>query len=463
MGTFRFHFSTQYAVDLRDAVNDRQKHSIDHKHKEKNLKEYYAWDRTCAAMDRIDDTIHYLNSMELGSRTDTRSAFDFFDFINNMYVLIDCIKTIGGIFRLDNHFIEDIEKSTDVFDKPSGTGFTDGRYFEYIRSLCSVHPLCTNHQKEFLHGDQFHCCPYVFWNGSLAPHCVSGDLYAKIYTSQNESDSFYIGLYVFQFEKYLTKWIDLIPEIIKAKNKYTDDVYEDFRKSPVKQLSDFGNNVIEYLKYLKEEYSKRFDDTFEFLFDNYILFFTIKLSNLQNEELLKKYQNAIRYALRFLRNELQNMSYEGYDNNGLQHPDRNIETTLFFELGDISPYNCNFAKHSYALEKMYYLTDDYSYSYYDKVMARELLNGPKEMINRYVVFTNDESDEERVVLVTLALYFDSLTTNNVLNRNIPNEIQYRKTVLTDAEYAEFMAPDSEPEIKDFDGSKLKELLELYGG
>lgn len=52
MKTYTFHFNTKYASELRDAVNDRRKQSIDNVHMEDQTKgQYYAWNRTCAAMD----------------------------------------------------------------------------------------------------------------------------------------------------------------------------------------------------------------------------------------------------------------------------------------------------------------------------------------------------------------------------------------------------------------------------
>lgn len=93
METFRFQFNTEYARNLRDAVNDRRKQSIDNVHDEKQTKgSYCAWDRICAAMDRLEDTLDYLNHIELGKDKRSRSAFDFYDFINNAYIVIDCIK-----------------------------------------------------------------------------------------------------------------------------------------------------------------------------------------------------------------------------------------------------------------------------------------------------------------------------------------------------------------------------------
>lgn len=438
MEIFRFQFNMEYARELRDAVNDRQKQSLENVHKEKRAisGEYYAWNRTCAAMDRLEDTLDYLNHMELGRNRRSRSAFDFYDFINNAYIVIDCIKTIGKIFRTDNALIEEIENSTSVFGDSMVQGGTDQRYFEYIRSLCSVHPLCTNHQKEFLNGDKFHCCPFVSWNTSFSAHSKDANLVAIIYPADYRQTTIYLRLYISQFEQYIEKWIDFIPEIIKAKNAYTDGEYERLRREPIKYLSEFDNDIVKWILYLKSEYCKRFDDGNDYILDDFIPFFTITLSDPYNNFTLEKYQNAIRYALVFLRNELQNMSYEGFENSGIQHPEVSLETTLFDEIGNIYPNSGAFSQHSYALQKVHYLKSDEDCYEYEKCYVRNLLEEPKELINEYVHFTSTEPDEEKVVLVRLALYLEALTRKCLLNRNIPNTQEYRVKVLTDEQYAD---------------------------
>lgn len=465
MGTYRFNFNTHYAADLRDAVNDRQKQSIDNVHKEKQTNgEYYAWNRICAAMDRLEDTLFYLNSVELGKNKNTRSAFDFYDFINNAYIVIDCIKTIGKIFRVESRLIEEIEKSSEVFGKRLSEDSTDQRYFEYIRALCSVHPLCTNHQNEFLNGRKFHCCPFVTWETSLTWYDgEDADLIAFIYPA-GKGPTLYHGLYVTQFEQYLTKWIDFIPKIIEAKNTYTDNEYEKLRQEPVKYLSDFDNDVVQYLTYLKGEYCKRFDYGSEYLFDDYINFFTVKLSDPYNNDALEKYKNAVVYSLEFLRNELQNMSYEGYENTGIKFPESWLETTLLDSLDSISVYDSSFSECSYNLSKIYYMSSSYSYSEYDKRYARMLLEKPKDIINQYVHFTNTEPDQEILVLVRLALYLDALSRKTLLNKNIPNTSEYRLQILSEEQYADLFV-EEEKDNTQSDG-KLDAFLELfkeYGG
>lgn len=466
METFRFHFNTQYAADLRDAVNDRPKQSIDNTHEEKKQIKgsYPAWNRTCAAMDRLEDTLAYLNSIELGKDKEARSAFDFYDFINNAYIVIDCIKTIGKIFRVDNSLIENIETSTDVFGTRLSEKSTDQKYFEYIRALCSVHPLCTNHQKEFLNGNQFHCCPFVTWERSLTWYDgEDADLAAFIYPS-GKGQTIFHGLYVSQFEKYLTKWIDFIPKIIEAKNTYTDKEYEKLRQETVKCLSDFDNDVVQYLTYIKGEYCKRFDYGSDYLFDDYINFFTVELSDPDNNNALEKYKNAVIYSLGFLKNELQNMSFEGFENTGIQFSESWLETTLFDSLYNISVYDSSFLSYSYELSKIYYLSTDYSYSVYDKKYARMLLEKPKDLINKYVHFTNTESDKETLVLVRLALYLDALSRKSLLNKNIPNSLEYRIHTLSDDQYADLFIEEENNDTQT--DSKLEDFLkfvEKYGG
>lgn len=464
MKVFRFQFNTEYARMLRDAVNDRQKQSLDNVHKENqgSLGEYLAWDRTCAAMDRLEDTIDYLNHMELGKNRRSRSAFDFYDFINNAYIVIDCIKTIGKIFRVDRALIQEIEDSTSIFENQLPKCGTDQKYFEYIRSLCSVHPLCTNRQKEFLNGSKFHCCPFVSWRTNFLVNCKDADLVAVIYPADISQETIYLGIYISQFEQYIAKWIDFIPKIIEAKNIYTDKEYERLRNEPIKDLSAFNGEIVKWIMYLKEEYCKRFDYGNDYILDDFVLFFTIKLSDYRNNIPLEKYQNAIRYALGYLRNELQNMSHEGYENSGIRYPDTRLITTLFEELGTISPNDGAFMQHSYPLQKVHYLESRGDYGEYDKYYARSLLEEPKELINNYVYFTNTEPDEERVVLVRLALYLEALTRKCFLNKNIPNTLEYRMQILTDEQYTSLLAEDAEDSDQESDENPLLELLKKYG-
>lgn len=155
---------------------------------------------------------------------------------------------------------------------------------------------------------------------------------------------------------------------------------------------------------------------------------------------------------------MQNMSFEGFENTGIKNSIH--ETDLFDQLYYISVTNGSLSKYSYNLSKLYYLEPDGIHHYYDKKYARLLLEEVKDNINKYVSFTNEEPDEEVIVLIEIACYLDSLTCKNELNKNIPNEEKYRITVLSQDELDELQ--NEEVGKKAFNGISLEEFLKEYG-
>ena len=467
---FTFNFDVEPAKNLRDAINEKQNLSIEKEHEIKDAKTkkfvpYFAWDRICAIMDRIEDTLDYLNLVELGNCRSSRSAFDFYDFINNAYVVIDGIRMIGQIFALDNTKIDSIEKSQEVFGDVLNAGGTDGQFFSYIRSLCAVHPFNTTRHSIYMKDSVLHCCPFVIWSHSgIGFFWGDGrDLSVHLYTSNRHSNIQTIPLYINSFEKYIKKWISLIPDVISAIKNYNVSVYEEYRNSPLKTIADFSTES-EYIFYLKQEYGKRFGDSMEYVFDKIASVLGTSLTNERNSKKLEKYQNAIRHALPFICNSMEKMQVEGFEYTGIQG-DNYTQTNLLFELEHPDIYSDEILKYHYNLSKVYYLESDH-YSSYDKSWARTLLDEMKDFLNKYVVFTNEESDKEVVILVDLAQYLYALEQNCILNRNIPNELSYREKLLSKEEMASLIECTNETDepledviikITDTDGNVLDEL------
>lgn len=181
----------------------------------------------------------------------------------------------------------------------------------------------------------------------------------------------------------------------------------------------------------------------------------------ENKEKLEKYRGAILYSMDYLITGMQNMSFEEFENSGIKFPDASIETFLFLELSHPFSFKSEFNKFSYNLEKTYYLEQDSPYSYWDKQYARGLLEEVKPSINKFVVFENNESDEETIVLIQLARYFDALDNKNLLNKNIPNEEKYRIKTLSASEW-EFLFEETKPENTETNGMSLEEILKMYG-
>ena len=85
------------------------------------------------------------------------------------------------------------------------------------------------------------------------------------------------------------------------------------------------------------------------------------------------------------------------------------------------------------------------------------------MINKYIYFTNEESDEEVYVLIKFALYLESFTRKSIINKNIPNEEQYRETLLTETEVEELHQEEHKKEIQPIDLSIFNDIIKEYGG
>lgn len=471
---FTFKFDVEPAKNLRDAINEKQNLSIEKEHEIKDAKTkkfvpYFAWDRICAIMDRVEDTLDYLNLIELGNYCSSRSAFDFYDFINNAYVVIDGIKIIGQIFALDNAKIDSIEKSQEAFGDVLNAGGTDGQFFSYIRSLCAVHPFNTTRHPVYMKDSVLHCCPFVVWSHSGIGSFRSDkrDLSVHVYTSKRTNDIPTIPLYINTFEKYINEWISLIPDVISAIKGYNDSVYDEYRKSPLKTIADFSTEA-EYIFYLKQEYDKRFGNPMEYVFDKIASILETNLTNEENAKKLEKYKNAIRYALPFICSSMEKMQVEGFEYTGIRG-ENYTQTNLLFELEQPDIYSDEIMKYHYNLSKVYYLEGNH-YSAYDKSWARILLDEMKDFLNKYVVFTNEESDKEAVILVDLARYLYALEQNCILNRNIPNELSYREKLLSEemASLIECTNETDEPsedviiKITDTDGNVLDELtIEAY--
>ena len=445
---FTFHFDLQPAHNLRAAINEKNNLSIDKEHelrkkKVKNPIPYFAWDRICAIMDRLEDTLGYINLTELGNCRSSNSAFDFFEFINNAYIVIEGIRIIGQIFALDSAKIEAVEKSQDVFGDVLKAGGTDGQFFKYIRSLCAVHPFNTTDHPAYMKNSDLHCCPFVVWThrGIGLYERDKRDLSVHVYTSKRGDGIQDIPLYIHQFENYINKWIALIPEVITAIQNYNESVYEEFRKQPLKALKDFDNEVY-YVFHLKQEYSKRFGDTIEYIFDKIAFILEGRLENEENAKKLEKYKNAIRYALPFMHKSLEDMAVEGFKYTGIKG-ENCTETSLLIELEHPDMRSDELLKYHYNLSKVYYLESD-NYGYWDKDWARKQVKQMSDFLNKYVIFTGEETDNEMVLLVDLAVYLHSLEQKCTLNRSIPNDLRYREKLLTDDEISTLNKQKSAP-------------------
>ncbi|HFU7058146.1 TPA: hypothetical protein ACGN81_005246 [Bacillus cereus] len=413
---------------LRDKVNEQQNITINKKDGEQR-----AWDKICAIMDRLDDTVDYLNGIKLNTGRYSRSAFDFYNFLNNASVVVDCIKQLAKLFDVPD---EKIKLSTNIFNQlGKDKQGTDERYFEYIRSLCSVHPIETSRHKRY-QDNKFECSPYVMWNNELISYEDDCDIYAVVYTNKDEDSFKRVKIYISQIFEYIKTRVEFVKEITDQIDQYQKAIIAGFKQKTIKQESEF-DTYIEYLKNLDKELNNRFGSERIYTFDHIIKLFELKLSNFENQHKMNLYLNALKYAIKFEHNSMQNMSYEGFENNGLKYAKNNLETSLYIELHSSNSRSSERRKYSYNLEKIYYLSYDSGEN--NKEWAYRQLKGAHTFLENYVSFKGAQSDFEHYALVQLALYFDCLENKCLLNKNIPNELKYRRSLLSNEEWKELVS------------------------
>lgn len=448
---FRIQLEQKLATDLRKVINEEQIISINKPLNNKKRSAFSAWDKTCAIMDRLEDTVEYLNSIELNTSKHTRSAFDFFNFMNNASVIIDCISELAGIFDYD---LNEANSNFSIFNQRGVDGQgTDKQYFEYLRSLCAVHPVDTSRHNRY-QDNEFECSPFVAWNDGTIWREKDGDLCAVVYTSLNDGKHKRIMIKIPEVFTYVQNRYALIVKIIERIKEYHSSVIEQFRRRHIRRADEF-DNYIEYLENLVNESIERFGNSskYELLF--FINLLKLKISNFKNFELYKKYCAAFEYAVQFQHKTLQNMCYEGYKNSGIMYPERNSGTTLLLELYSPDSNSEAHMEYGYQIEKTSYLT----YESEDKFWAYEMIKEATPFFGKYVTFVGACGDFEHYVLVQMALYQDCLENKCILNMNIPNDLRYRLQLLSDEDYAKLLEPAPEFDATEDSQDLLKWLQE----
>ena len=406
--------------NFRNTINDYIDFSLLKKYKNNDN----AWNSICALMDRIEDIVIYLNEKELNTGKWNRCAFDFFEFIEQAGVLIECIDELYKIYDIKPSRTKTIFKHKEINEaylsklkeenKIAKVG--DLNYFEYIRSLSSVHPGKTDRHKEFQFGN-FEVSPYVVWNGgiyALDPRC-NGEIILVTYN--NETDQMLINksIYIkeiFNFIKYKYYSINYLTKYVK---KYYLDEIKTLRDTPIRKRKDLKNNL-EYLNNLVNESKKRCPNITDEI-QEVIDIFNQQITREENINKYNKYCNALLYSMKGIHRQLQNMDFK------CESP---IDNLLFKLLvGEIHLKNNAKMNYSYPLQKILDLKLESGDKEFALIQYKTLL----PFFNKYIKVTEEDlyqlSYEELYVLSQIAIYLHELEYNDIVDFCIPNDEEFR--------------------------------------
>ena len=427
----RFNFDVSVARKFRDAVNDHV-HNVINKASNKINKfdnhRFQAWNQLCVAMDRIEFTLDYINTLELGRKNYLNDSYDFYEYIHLTAVVIDAIRIVCQIFDKSDIY-RLVEESSDCFNY---TGYTnngnDKKFFEYIRSLVTMHPLNTNRHNDYIKaGEIFHVCPYVAGINQtnfymVFDECKEADYAVIIYPgSQIHSKNYHIFLKIDSFKKYTNKWIDCLNSLIIGVKEFSKSIDADYSKILIKKEDEF-DNYDSYLDNLINEQVVRYGDAH--MLKEAKMLINISKTIKENDKYIEKYLGALKYAIKEHHKLMQGMDRERYSGSiSIEYPltDHLINKLIYLPLGKTEKYNNQGI--FYADSKMYLLIED---DYYDSVWARNLCyRNLQVIINDSGLKINDGIDNEELYLIyNVSLYVKALKEDLEYIHNIPKEFKF---------------------------------------
>ena len=422
--TFQIHLNPELIEEFNASLDAHEHISeqisfVEKAFEKKRYRGVPAWDCICACVHRVRDTVGYLNDQVLG-KGEHGSAFDFINFINNASVVLDSIDMLARIIGVD---LSQEDARTDAFNQLGDNGKgTDKRYFEFLRSLCAVHPVETNRFKDVYHTADIVTCPYLTWvRGSLLEMMWDCDLHAHAFVNNTNSWGEDICIHMDQVFAHIKYRYSLLNKIGCALERFQEEKIEEFRNIFVPARRE-DESELSYVERLKQVEVERFGSHNDFVYDFAKAVLSFEPTNPANKAAAERYKNAWRFALDLQLNVLRDMSREGVEHAGIEDDDTDW---ILFEHLEYCHCRCEeLSRFHYNLEKIAYLDGTSGES--DAAWGRIKLKEMDGILGKRVVFDyENDSDAELYMLSQIALYEIALEHDCEINEAIPLDGRYR--------------------------------------
>lgn len=380
-----------------------------------------AWDCICTCFHRIRDGVAYLNDQKLGSM-EYRSAFDFINFINNASVVLDCIQMLADILGVD---LSEENSRCAAFNMVGNDGKgTDKQYFEFIRSLCAVHPAGTDRHGRY-QGADIVSCPYLTWTHTFPMPMPKAwdncDIHAHAFVNEANNWGEDICIQISQVFAHIKYRYSLLNKIGNELERYQERKIEEYRNAPVLDRG-VDESEVDYIDRLKSVELERFGSNNDFIYDFAKRAISFVPSDEANLAAARRYAEAWRFALGLQLNILRDMSREGLEHAGIEGDE--TDWVLFEHLLFSHSNAPELRGFGYNLEKIHYLDGECGPS--DASWGRIKLREMDDVLGKRVVFDYEaDADEELYMLSRIALYEIALMNPCEINEAIPLDSKYR--------------------------------------
>lgn len=327
--------------ELRDAINASPIFTDDERYNP-------LFNLICAAMDRLDTSVRYLNTHS--NYPDTEE--DFICFIVFACMVVDGVKKlIENVTKQESQHINEkkyfkkycMNQPMDCTEEKCPT---DDKFFEHFRALAFAHPYETSRNKIFKEKFGKQVSPWVSVNKHMFPfYKFSEPIGVKLYTEkkdENGNDTQYIMFSFSDLKDYLaSRYEELVIVIEWAKNA-TVDAENEWKKVKVNR-NQSPLNVLKEIKAISEQ---RYQEVYTI--QNIIDYMECKISDEKNVEAVDKYRKYICSKIEELCDSVDELNNE-------------LQTEIELGMIHFSPKNMHQMFH-YQMEKIFsYLREKSEY------------------------------------------------------------------------------------------------------
>lgn len=407
---------------LRETLNKQHNFMYERKVKFKvpgkrsKMEESGAYNCICACLDRIDSLVKHCNDIA----KNIEDIYGLCDILNYGQTLIDCISMIAKIYGVTYKSEGDIscfnEKGLD------GKG-NDEKFFKYIRSLCSVHPVETSYHPSY-QGEQPEWCPWIseaevqrrygLCDKDSVDKLNGADFVAIVYRNDIAYNK-HVYISLKRVFEYLRKRYSYIEKIIDEVKKQDEEKICELRNRHM-LLPEECENYDCYLNELKKEIEERCGDDSSWQINKWKTIFNSHFKDSDYEEILELYKAELKEGIEKVHISLQRMDLDYYfEKEAVDYITSFIPSEYACSLSKLHYLEPTWADEKFDCEKIL-LEDKYKGNYLRVVEMLGIVSYIQSNIDEVNIDTvNREIDEKykttdaewaRVQLKWLELYCD---------------------------------------------------------
>lgn len=338
----------------------------------------------CAIMDRMDDSVKYLNDHSELPKTET----DFLVFIMYTCMVLDAIKELQRTLHFHNKYDDKTSDDAYIYFKnlckeslklEDDNCPTDEQFFQYFRSLAMAHPFETSRVKFLKENKETQYSPWPIINDSLSRKPFVG---IRIYS--NKVDDIKDLRFPFSLLKdYINSRFQLMRLATESIKTIVNNQLKIWKSNKISVNSD----PIETLKEISETLKIRFQET------SYIEDLTTTLNtestNHANNDLIHKFKNNLISKIPNIVESVNNLDY-------------NTMTNIIWDNLDVRPSDMHEIFH-YQCEKIFGSLSSYGTG--DPWGIDQLHAFIRDFSHKWVVIDSEKmSNDEIILLVRTACY-----------------------------------------------------------